>query len=327
MNQKDLVSIIIPCYNCKDYIDRLIGSILSQSYKKLEIIAVNDGSTDSTLPILEDYRRLFSENNIPYRIINQENQGQAMAVLKGFLQAEGEYAIWPDSDDFFSSIYTIEKMVMAFNELDESYKVVRVQSALVDENDLKNIIGYVGKEIPEYDNLFEDCLLQKNNFYFGAGNYMIKLGALFETSEFPFYTKKGCGQNWQILLPILSKYKCKTIPETLYTIVRRKSSHSRREKKFDVVTQQLKVYEETLIETINNIKTFDNALKDKYIHLVRLKYCQLRINKAFDYNNSKAAKKYINQFKILGGHRSFNNLKYWLLKSGLLKYLKVLNSK
>lgn len=98
-----LISVIIPCYNDGKYLDDSVGSILKQTYKDVEIIIVNDGSTDEfTLEKLNS----FSELGI--RIIHKENGRMASARNCGFEQARGEIIVTLDADDMFGPSF-IEK--------------------------------------------------------------------------------------------------------------------------------------------------------------------------------------------------------------------------
>lgn len=89
------VSLIIPAYNSEDYVARSIDTAMAQSFPDLEIIIVDDGSTDGTLEILEWYAQRY--NNVI--IIRQENSGPATARNMGIKQANGEYIGFMDSDD------------------------------------------------------------------------------------------------------------------------------------------------------------------------------------------------------------------------------------
>ena len=95
-NPKDLISVIVPVYNSEKYIERCINSITHQTYRNLEIIIVNDGSTDKTLDICkklqyDDYR---------IKIINQENKGVSNARNTGIENSIGKYVAFVDSDDY-----------------------------------------------------------------------------------------------------------------------------------------------------------------------------------------------------------------------------------
>lgn len=100
------VSIIISAFNAEKYIAQTLQSVLTQSWPNLEIIVVNDGSTDNTRQIVEQYVR---EN---LTLINQVNKGQDAALNEGYRHATGEYIKFMDSDDLINSTM-IEKQVTA----------------------------------------------------------------------------------------------------------------------------------------------------------------------------------------------------------------------
>ena len=93
---KNKVSIIVPVYNVKNYLVECLESLVNQSLKDIEIILINDGSTDGGNLILEDYAQKYS--NIKY--ISQINQGQSVARNNGLKVASGEYVLFVDSDDY-----------------------------------------------------------------------------------------------------------------------------------------------------------------------------------------------------------------------------------
>lgn len=96
-----LFSIIIPAYNAEPYICRAIGSILSQNFLDLEVIVVNDGSTDKTLELLE--KNYHANDNV--LIINKENSGVSSARNCGLKKAKGEYIVFLDADDWVENGY------------------------------------------------------------------------------------------------------------------------------------------------------------------------------------------------------------------------------
>jgi len=99
------VSVIIPCYNSEDYIDRCLKKILKTKFEDFEIICINDGSKDNTLKKLKSYAKKYK--NIV--IIDQKNQGQAVGRNNAVKKARGEYIAFVDSDDFVDS-NMIEKL-------------------------------------------------------------------------------------------------------------------------------------------------------------------------------------------------------------------------
>ncbi|WP_290146496.1 glycosyltransferase family 2 protein [Paramuribaculum intestinale] len=102
-----MISVIIPAFNVEQYISECLDSILRQQYKDIEIIVINDGSTDCTLDILIEYSSKYS--NII--IIDQENSGQSTARNKGIKEAKGEYIVFVDSDDWLPSDDILQKLI------------------------------------------------------------------------------------------------------------------------------------------------------------------------------------------------------------------------
>ena len=84
-----LVSVITPCYNGEAYLDRYFNSILNQTYRPLELIFVNDGSTDRTAEIAERYAPVLKESDISFIYLHQENAGQAAAQKQRRQQDDG----------------------------------------------------------------------------------------------------------------------------------------------------------------------------------------------------------------------------------------------
>ena len=111
MSREGLISIIVPVYNAERYLERCIDSLTGQSYNKIEIIAVNDGSTDSSPVILER----LAKADARIRIISQENQGLSGARNTGLRTANGEYVLFVDSDDWIDRT-TCETAVSKMNE-------------------------------------------------------------------------------------------------------------------------------------------------------------------------------------------------------------------
>ena len=91
------VSIIIPVYNVERYLRTCLDSVVNQTLDGIEIIAVNDGSTDNSLAILEEYRRKYSDR---MKVFTTENHGVSHARNYGLARASGEYIQFVDSDDF-----------------------------------------------------------------------------------------------------------------------------------------------------------------------------------------------------------------------------------
>ena len=108
MNKK--VSVIIPVYNAENYISKCLESILNQSYKNIEIVVINDGSTDKSEELIKAYQD--KDNRIVY--LSQKNSGPSVARNNGIGHSTGEYLVFIDSDDIAERTYVellLKKMV------------------------------------------------------------------------------------------------------------------------------------------------------------------------------------------------------------------------
>ena len=93
--QNPIISVIVPVYNVRDYLKKCLDSILSQTFSDFELICVNDGSTDGSRKILEEYKK--RDNRII--IVDKENGGLSSARNEGMKAAKGKCFSFIDSDD------------------------------------------------------------------------------------------------------------------------------------------------------------------------------------------------------------------------------------
>ena len=107
INTNVKISVIVPVYNVEKWLNMCIDSILAQSYKNLEVILVNDGSTDKSKDICDSYSK--KDNRV--RVLNIKNSGQSVARNIGLKEAKGDYILFIDSDDYISDKAIIEKFI------------------------------------------------------------------------------------------------------------------------------------------------------------------------------------------------------------------------
>ena len=107
INANGKISVIVPVYNVEKWLNMCIDSILAQSYKNLEIILVNDGSTDKSKDICDQY--LKEDNRV--KVFDILNSGQSVARNIGLKEAKGDYILFIDSDDYISDKAIIEKFI------------------------------------------------------------------------------------------------------------------------------------------------------------------------------------------------------------------------
>ena len=107
----ELVSIIVPIYNTEGYVNKCVDSLINQTYQNLEIILVDDGSTDSSLSICKEYQE--KDNRV--KVFHKENGGVSSARNFGIKNATGKYLCFCDSDDYYSN----EAIHVMSNAIDE----------------------------------------------------------------------------------------------------------------------------------------------------------------------------------------------------------------
>ena len=226
--QRPLVSILTPMYNTEKYVHRLLDSVLAQDYPAIEMVVVDDGSTDGSRAVVESYVGRFAAKGYALHCFHQPHSGQSVAIKNGLQRVTGAFLAWPDSDDFYTAPDAISKMVRVLESAAPEFQLVRTRVRYVKDPSLEllRIEGLDARE-EEDPSLFEDCLFDLGGFYYCAGSYLVRTAVLKDLTGFDIYTEKNAGQNWQLLVPVLYRYRCKTILEPLFTVVERTASHSR----------------------------------------------------------------------------------------------------
>ncbi|MEH7416427.1 glycosyltransferase family A protein [Neobacillus drentensis] len=101
----ELISIVVPVYNSEKYIVNLLESINSQKYKNIELIIIDDGSTDSSLGVINEY---LKKSNLIFDVTSQSNAGPSAARNVGIEKAKGEWMVFIDSDDLLHPNYLFD---------------------------------------------------------------------------------------------------------------------------------------------------------------------------------------------------------------------------
>ncbi len=163
------ISIIIPVFNIKKYIEKCIFSILEQDYQNYEILVINDGSTDNS----EEVIRKIRSNKI--KIINKENGGLSSARNEGVKHAKGEYIWFIDGDDYIErdSLKTINELVnnkkydiISFGFYKETYNKKELQRDDIDILDKKQ---YILVNTSACTKVFNRTFYIENRFHFSEG--------------------------------------------------------------------------------------------------------------------------------------------------------------
>ena len=199
------ISVIIPCYNVEKYLNECLDSIITQSFDDIEIICVDDGSTDNTPNILKEYERLDSR----VKLFFQENKGVGAARNKGLSHASGNYIYFADSDDYLEKNALSEMHGLAkdksldllmfklvnfnekTNEMDSNYSNIPFlnKNSILTYNDFKDDLFRV--DVTVYTKFFKRELIVNVLFdesvIFGDNIFFINY--IFDAKRIYFYDK------------------------------------------------------------------------------------------------------------------------------------------
>ncbi len=292
MENKPLVSIIVPCYNGEKVVGRMMDSVIAQTYRPIELIIIDDGSTDNSAAVIKDYEAAFKNADITFKYFYQENQGLGGAINTGLKKFNGEYFCWPDVDDFLEE--NSIKHRVEFLESHPEYAVVTSDAYVVYPEALDNKEKREATNIKnkEDENQFWHLLVGESIFC--AGCHMVRTKEFLEVNPTRSIYPARRGQNWQMLLPLYYRFKRYFLKEPLYNYVVHPNSMSK-----DVsLEQQLyrcREHETIIFETLSTMDMKEEDFK-KADKLVSTLYAQKKMHL---YAKSKLYKKACEQYKIL----------------------------
>ncbi len=198
--KKGLVSVVIPNYNYARFLREAIDSVLAQTYAEIEIIVVDDGSTDDSKDILKSYGQQI-------KAVFQQNQGVSAARNNGVNESRGEFISFLDADDLWLPA-KIEKQVVRFQE-DEKLGLVHVGVVEVDANGdflLERLEGLEG-------DVSGELLLIKQTILGGGSGLMVRRDVFDEVGGFD--NRLSTSADWDLFYQISSRYPIGFVPEIL----------------------------------------------------------------------------------------------------------------
>jgi len=297
-----LVSIITPCYNGEKVVSRYLDSVLNQTYKNIELVFVNDGSTDNTEEIILSYENLFEKEGMKLIYIKQENKGLGGAIDTGLKYFSGKFLCWADADDFFN-LESVEKKVEFLNE-HQQYGSVTTNAYVYDEDDLKNPIYQITDRFKYHEDEYQFEHHLKSESIFCCGCHMVRSEVFLDVNPNREIFPARRGQNWQMLLPVYFKYKRGFLNEHLYNYIIYKNSMSTgddtKEKRIQRCNEHLEIVRNTLekiemseSDRENYFKLFyKNYVTDRFDICMQFKDIKDGINQYFKMIKYKALRKY-----------------------------------
>lgn len=196
--KNNCLSVIIAAYNVGNYIEKCLESLIKQTYKNIEIIVVNDGSTDDTERRIREVIRESSVKNI--RLINQQNKGLSSARNEGIKNSKGEYIAFVDGDDYVELDAYKKGMEKIINEGSEicifSYNKVYMEKIekkklniqLYQDEFLKKCLAKSDEgTIVAWNKIYRRDIIINNEIYFENRAYFEDTGFIF---RYLFFVKK-----------------------------------------------------------------------------------------------------------------------------------------
>lgn len=322
---KGLVNLITPAYNSAGYISRLLDSVLTQTYQKIKMYIVDDGSTDNTRGVIDEYIPLFAEKGYELVYVYQKNTGQSYAINNALKLVDGEFLLWPDSDDWYKEPDSIEKLVGVLKSFGDEVSVVRCRYEFVSDHTFQvvRINTFTNYGIPEC--ISDDAIHQKNGFVWYPGGYVVKTKFLDQfIPNREIYTEKHAGQNFQLLFPYLVNSKCVSMNEVLYCYLLREDSDSRA-KSLERKKRKVEAYIRTYMNTLDALSVLESSKRDEYKKYILPVFYSRLLKYDVESQETNSFRRHIKECKRLSIPLSKRNrrLSYWTILFGIRSYLNI----
>ncbi len=288
-----LVSIIVPCYNGKRFVDACMNTLLAQTYKRLEIVVVDDGSTDGSYDLIMNYASAFEAQGMLFKCVRQANRGLAGAIDTGLKHISGKYLQLLDIDDLLMASSVEDKLKL----FEDGVAIVRSNGMIVRGGEA------VGKSFVEnkksgFEEMLFDDLVEINTFNW-AGSYMVSTELLFD-----FYPNRTIhlsrhGQNLQLLMPLAYKYKSVFLDKPLMKYIKWDNSLSAAtgsNDEYEKLKTNMLGYTDIRKHMIS-IVVDDKAKEAEYIRKAEAKARFMILCYACQYKNKAEAKEYYKKLK------------------------------
>ncbi len=299
-----LVSIITPCYNGEKYLDRYFQSLLAQTYPAIEVIFINDGSTDATERMALDYGDKLKAKGYQFIYISQVNAGQSAAINQGLTVFTGDYLNWTDSDDYLPEDSVTKRV--SFLENHPTIGLVIGRSAIVEDSKFKQIgiISETGFNRTAVKDLAEDFLKGVISCT-SCCSTMVRSSMFRDSMPEPPHieTPREIGQNYQLFLPIMFRYPTAYFPDILGYYVVHNDSHSHSKKTFEQKLHIQDVAKETLNSISGRLKT-DEGMRTWFKSKIEEYDCKNRLEILQHYQRKDGLPEIIDKLKSIDAYDS-----------------------
>ena len=246
---RPLVTLVTPVYNAMPWLRDYLDCVVRQTWRPLEVIVVDDGSTDGSADCLREIRPVLEQAGLIVHVLFCQHKGQSAAFNAALPLISGEFFTWCDADDLLTPD-SVEKKVLWLLAHPE-IGMVRSNGIVLDA-DTGTVLSDSAKASDRRNKIIFEELFCDQTYCF-AGCYMIRSSLFFTGYPNRQMPNSPEGQNLQLLLPAASRTVCGYLDEKLHIYRRRAGSHS----------SQKRSYRESL-RRITNFTT---------LRLEILKYC------------------------------------------------------
>ncbi|CEK31312.1 glycosyl transferase [[Clostridium] sordellii] len=300
------VSIIVPVYNVKPYLNKCMDTLVNQTLNEIEIIVVNDGSTDGSIDIIKKYKEKYPNKIV---VIDKGNEGVGEARNSGIKIAKGEYLGFVDSDDY---IETNMFEVLYKNAKDKNSDIAICQFKNVDENynllDTENI--YLKPNIKTSEDL--DQLIKINP---APWNKIYKKELFIKNDV--YFTKYWFEDLEAITKVLLSSERISFVDQKLYCYLYRRSTSSSNIIKKDKIYDIFNIFDSIILylKNKNKYNLYKEVIEFYFIKHITSYLIQIKSLDNEDYNNvSNKVKNYLNtNFKDWKNNKYLSQL--WIDKN------------
>ncbi len=251
-NGGPLVSIVSPVYNAQEYVGRMLSSVLAQSHDNIEMICVDDGSTDDTEGVIKGFADIFEAQNRRLIYAKIPHAGQTAAVNAGLKRANGAYLSWVDSDDYLVPQAIAAKLCVLMDNAEAD--VVTSNFYVVHEQNLGQVLRRQG-------DMFGNLNYQSRQFFLALARqsliesncHLVRMDCFDRV--FPKRELVPCleGQNYQLMLPLYYRLRRYYIDTPLAYYVIRDNSHYHQKRTAEQLTARYNALTRMLRQVLDEL--------------------------------------------------------------------------
>ena len=285
-----LVSILVPCFNGAKYLKTFFESIIHQKYRPLEIVLIDDGSTDNTKDLFNYFSAIYSTKDCRFKYVFQNHSGQARAINTGLRNISGSFISWTDVDDILLPNNIKIKVDYLCNH--PTIDFVMTNGYYVSDVNSSKLFFWGRKDNTDNRESYFHDLLMENDVSYGPGSILIRKES-FERI-FPSYSiiESDVGQNWQLILPLSYSLQHHIIDVDCCHYLKHSDSHSHQQRSLTDLLKRNDNFYKLIHNVFLSINSMSRNEFQYYDNLIFLKYFERNLYLCYKHFNFNLSKKY-----------------------------------